>query len=168
MNSRLLASVALVASCLWQGGCSTMRIPAMTPNMTAATAIPPADPALDHFIARIPVEQAQTATVARAMTHISLGNARVHAGRELCGGTSLRQGQVTEIYGPLPVLGLATQGGKAAWYYRISQRPGLYGCNNHTSASLYQAMRDELPDWISIEPADPDLQQLGMLGEPAH
>jgi hypothetical protein len=167
MNSRLVACVVVVASCLWQGGCSTMRIPAMAPTLAAATAIPPADPALDHFIAWVPVEQAQTATVARAMTHISLGNARVHASRELCGGSSLRQGHVTEIYGPLQVLDPARQGSKPAWYYRISQRPGLSGCSNHTSASLYRAMRDELPDWISIEAADPGQQQLGLL-EPAH
>lgn len=167
MNSRLVAGVVLLTSCLLQGGCSTIRIPALTTETAEATSIPPADPSLDHFIAWIPVEQAQTATVARAMTHISLGKARVHAGRELCGVTSLRPGQVTEVYGPLPVLRPSSQGDKPAWYYRISQAPELSGCENHTSASLYRVMQEKLPDWISIEPADPDEPQLGLL-EPAH
>ncbi len=167
MNTRLIASVVLMASCLWQGGCSTMRAPAVTSDLATLNTIPPADPALDHFIAWVPVERAQTATVARAMTHISLGNARAHASQELCGGTSLRQGHVTEIYGPLPVIDPPVRGGKPAWYYRISQQPGLSGCGNLTSASLYRVMREELPDWISIEPATPGLRQLGML-EPAH
>jgi hypothetical protein len=167
MNSRLVASIVLVASCLWQGGCSTLRAPAISPDMAVTTAIPPADQALDHIIAWVPAEQAQTAAVARAMTHISLGNARVHASRKMCGGIGLRQGHVTERVGPLPALSPASQGGKLAWYYRISQQPGLSGCGNHNSASLYRAMQEELPGWISIEPATAGPQQLGLL-EPAH
>jgi hypothetical protein len=167
MNSRLVASVVLLASCLWQGGCTTMQAAAIAPERAASTSIPPADPALDHFIAWVPAEQAQTATVARAMTHISLGNARRHAARELCGGTGLRKGHVTEILGPLPALSPAAQGSKPAWYYRISQRPGLPGCNNHTRVSLYRAMQQALPVWIRIEPAEPGPRQLGLL-QPAH
>jgi hypothetical protein len=167
VNSRLLASVVLVASCLWQGGCSTVQAPAISPPIAVTTAIPPADRTLDNFIARIPVEQAQTAAVARAMTHISLGNARVLASRKMCGGIGLRQGKVTESVGPVPVHSPATQGGKPVWYYRISQQPGLSGCETHNSTTLYQAMQEELPGWIRIEPAGTGPQQLGML-ESAH
>jgi hypothetical protein len=163
MNSRLVASFVLVASCLWQGGCSTMQAPAITTDMAALTVIPPANPALDHFIAWIPVEQAQTASVAEAMMHISLGNARARMSQQHCGGTSLRQGHVIEKLGPLPALSPATRGGKPAWYYRISQQPGHFGCQHLNSASLYRAMQQELLDWISIEPAGNGAQQLGML-----
>ncbi len=165
MDSRLVASVVLIASCLWQTGCSSLPAAvAVQQEPAAGHEIPPTDPALDHFIAWIPAEQAQTATVARAMTHISLGQARTTASRELCEGAVLRQGQVTESFGPLPVHNPATQGGKPVWYYRISQLPGLSGCENHTRTSLYQAMRKQLPDWIRIEQARPGPQQLGLLG----
>jgi hypothetical protein len=154
MNSRLVAGVVLLATCLWQGGCTTTRVPAMAQESAANTPIPPADPALDHFIAWVPADQAQTAAVARAMAHISLSKARRHAGQELCDGNSLRRGNATEILGPLPALSPPSQGGKPAWYYRISQQPGLFGCRQRNSAGLYQAMQEELPDWISIEPAN--------------
>ena len=164
MNYRLLASIVLATTCLWQAGCSTVPAAAtVTTDAAALTAIPPADPALDHFIAWVPVERARTASVAEAMMHISLGNARARMSRQFCGGTSLRQGQVTEKLGPLPVLNPASRDGKAAWYYRISQPPGQFSCQHLNSASLYRAMQQELPDWISIEPAGNGAQQLGML-----
>jgi hypothetical protein len=162
MNSRLVACLVLLTTCLWQGGCSTARTPAITQESAANTPIPPADPALDHFIAWVPADQAQTAAVARAMAHISLNKARRHTSQQLCDGDGLRQGDATEILGPLPALSPPSQGGKPAWYYRISQQPGQLGCRQQNSASLYQAMQEDLPGWISIEPANAP-PRLGLL-----
>lgn len=163
MKSRLFACIALAAGCLCQAGCSSVPAATITPDMAAQYEIPPADPALDHFIAWVPADQAQTASVARAMTHISLGHARSDTNRELCGSAGLRQGKVVETLGPLPAISPPAQGGKPAWYYRISQPPGQPGCGQQDSAGLYQAMQEKLPDWIRIEQAtDPGERQFGL------
>ena len=137
----------------------TLQGCAMTSGTTShalqntATAIPAADPALDHYIAWVPLEQAQTASVARAMTHISLGNAREQAAEELCGDTGVIKQPVTDRVGPVPMAAPASAGGYPAWYYRISPPPGLQGCTLTNSQHFNQALQDRLPAWINIQTA---------------
>lgn len=143
---------AAVVLCALQGCAATgsLNLPA---DADSATVIPAADPAHDHYIAWVPKAQAQTAAIARALTHISLGNARERAGTELCAGSWLLNGQVTTRVGPLPATAPAAAGGYPAWYYRVSKRPGLHGCTAVGNARLYRSVQHYLPDWISIRTA---------------
>lgn len=134
-------------------GCTTSSGSGVRTNPSAATSIPAADPMLDHYIAWVPRDNAQTATVAEAMTHISLVNAREQTARQLCGGKWVVNGEVTDSVGPLPATAPATAGGYPAWYYRISQRPGLHGCRNTDSQQLYYTLQEHLPVWMDIQTA---------------
>jgi len=132
-------------------GCAVPGSSALSPE--TATIIPAADPTLDHYIAWVPMELAQTAAVARAVTHISLGNARERTGQQLCAGSRLMNGRVAALTGPLPATAPPHAGGYPAWYYRISQAPGLQGCTATGEARLYRFLQGQLPYWISIQPA---------------
>ena len=128
---------------------------ATTPDafMNTLTEIPAADPVLDHYIAWVPLKQAQTAGVARAMTHISLGNAREQVAEELCGDNRMIKQPVTDSVGPVQTLAPATAGGYPAWYYRISQPPGPHGCTETNSLQFREALASKLPAWIDIQTA---------------
>lgn len=134
-------------------GCAATGGASLTAEAVPATDIPAADPALDHYIAWVPRDMAQTATVAKALTHISLGNAREQAGNDLCAGSRLMNGQVISLVGPLPATAPTGAGGYPAWYYRISQTPGLQGCSTIGNARLYRSLQQKLPEWISIRTA---------------
>ena len=139
------------------------RIPT---DMPSAGALPPGSAGLDHYVAWIPLEQAQTAAVAEAMTHISLRNAREQVGHDLCNGALITDGNVIEKLGPVAARMPASMGEQPAWYYRISQQPGLGGCQPARDASLYQALQARLPRWISFTPAGPvDSQTPGLQNE---
>jgi hypothetical protein len=132
-------------------GCTTLS--SSSDSIIAHTDIPSENPMLDHYIAWVPRDQAQTATVAEAMAHISLVNAREQTASELCAGQWMMQGKVAENLGPLPARAPESAGGYHAWYYRISHLPGIQGCSNTDSRTLYHAMQKNLPDWINIKAA---------------
>ena len=111
----------------------------------------------------MPGDIAETATVARALTHISLGRARDKASQQLCEGNRLIPGEVASVTGPYPAANPDSADGSPVWYYRISQQPGLRGCDEVNEASLFQAMQNNLPSWISIEPASAPYSALGLL-----
>jgi len=134
-------------------GCAMTSGTTSHASRNTATNIPAADPVLDHYVAWVPLEQAQTASVARAMTHISLGNAREQAAVVLCGDTRMIKQPVTDRVGPVPMAAPASVGGYPAWYYRISQPPGLQGCSQTNSQRFNQAVQDRLPTWINIQAA---------------
>ena len=130
-------------------GCATIS----STNPVAASHIPAADPLLDHYIAWVPRDKAQTATVAEAMTHISLVNAREQTANQLCSGNRVLNGEVADNIGPLPTSAPESAGGYPAWYYRISHQPGLHGCQSTDTLKFYQTLRENLPDWIDIKTA---------------
>lgn len=147
-----LFTVSLACVVISLQGCATAT------GTTAAAGepaipIPAADPALDHYIAWIPRAQAQTPTIAKTLTHITLGNAKEQAARQLCAGAWLLDGRVTERVGPLPVTAPQARGGYPAWYYRISHQPGLRGCSAATEKQIYQSLASHLPGWLSVRPA---------------
>ena len=151
-NHALAGTIMAITCCLFQG-CATSPGSVNPADLATSSTLPAADASLDHYIAWIPRDQAQTATVAKAVTHISLGNAREQAGEDLCDGAWVLNGSVTTHVGPLPAIAPDDIGGYPAWYYRISRQPGLHGCSNSDAGQVYQAMRDRLPDWINIKPA---------------
>jgi len=163
MEIRTIACIALIVSGCWLQGCATTPPAIPHRDMIVASEIPPADPALDQYIAQVPGAIAQTATVARAMTHISLGRARDLAGQQLCEGGRLIPGEVVSVTGPFPAADPDDADGSPVWYYRISQQPGLRGCPEVDETRLMQAMQGNLPPWIRIEPARAAYPALGLL-----
>jgi hypothetical protein len=147
-------AVIIAATLVALQGCTV--IPGTTPlsDQQDISAIPTADPALDHYIAWIPREKAQTATVAKALTHVTLGNAREQTAEELCEGSRVINGKVSASAGPLRVLAPLWAGGYPAWYYRISQQPGLHGCTETDSRSYYRTLQANLPVWMHIKTAN--------------
>ena len=107
------------------------------------------DPLLDHFVARVPYRFADTATEARAMTHVAVGRAKARTGKELCGRTWLVTGPASGTTGPR----LTNTAGEPAWYYRISHQPGLAGCGTASREDLYEALEGMLPAWITLRRA---------------
>ena len=150
---KLPAATTIMTSCLL-----LLQACATTNNSTAADIpdnklVSGYEQTLDHYIAWVPRDNAQTATVAQALTHISLGMAREQAGKGLCGGIRVMNREVSHHVGPFPARAPDSAGGYDAWYYRISHRPGLLGCPTKSTAELYQALEASLPDWISLETA---------------
>jgi hypothetical protein len=115
--------------------------------------LPEIDRTQDHLIAWVPLARAQTPTVAEALVHVELANAKEHVGGELCDGAWLLDGEVTARYGPVPATAPQDLGGYAAWYYRISQRPGIMGCSGSPAVELYRELRTNLPHWILLQTA---------------
>ena len=135
-------------------GCATTPGTTTLNDQQSAAAIPAADPALDHYIAWIPREKAQTAAVAKALAHITLGNAREQTATALCDGEPVTDGNITGSVGPLRVLAPLVAGGYPAWYYRISQQPGLHGCAGNNKHAFYRTLRTKLPVWMNIMTAE--------------
>ena len=146
------ATTLMTAYLLLLQACATTNNPAST-DIPESNLVSGYEQTLDHYIAWVPRDKAQTATVAQALTHISLGRAREQAGRDLCGGTRVMNREVSRHVGPFPARAPDSVGGYDAWYYRISHRPGLHGCPKKSTAELYQALEAGLPDWISLETA---------------
>lgn len=148
MNRRTTASLLLMLGTLpLLGGCSTLTGPTAS---AVTSALPEASPLLDHYIAWIPREQAQTATVAEALAQVTLINAREQTAHRLCAGHWVMTGKVREQVGPLAV---NAPGGYPAWYYRVSHQPGLQGCGHREQAELYRGMQANLPAWLNIRTA---------------
>ena len=151
MKTRTVSLTIVTVTLLALQGCSTLS--SSKDHTIALTNIPAENPMLDHYIAWIPREQAQTASVAEAMAHISLVNAREQTARQLCAGEWLMQGKVAENIGPLSAMAPEDAGGYPAWYYRVSHLPGLQGCHGVDSQALYRTMQANLPDWMNIKAA---------------
>jgi len=132
-------------------GCATIPGTSDDTMPVAATAIPATDSMLDHYVAWVPRSMAQTATVAEAMTHISLVNAREQTAKQLCRGDWVMNDKVTETVGPFPAYAPVSSGGYPAWYYRISHRPGLRGCQSIDMQKFYHTLQNNLPEWINIK-----------------
>lgn len=135
-------------------GCAMAPHNPSTTELAATVAIPAAEPMLDHYIAWVPREEAQTATAARALAHTTLGSARKQAGDHLCGGVWIGNSTITNVVGPLPAWASTDKGGYAAWYYRVSHLPGLKGCTAASDVQVYQAMEANLPQWIHVQTAN--------------
>jgi hypothetical protein len=128
--------------------------PPQTAYVSASvTGGPKTNPEMDHFIAWIPRHMAQTATVAEALAQVEWGSAKEEAGAKLCDGVWLVNGEVTGRSGPYPATAPDRLGGYAAWYYRVSHKPGIKGCAGITTRQIYSEIRSSLPRWIIIRTA---------------
>ena len=154
MRTRFLPKLITVYLLLVLQGCAMAPRSPSTSELAANETIPAAEPMLDHFIAWVPREEAQTAIAARALTHTTLGSARKQAGDQLCGGTWVGNSTITNVVGPLQAWATTDNGGYAAWYYRVSHLPGLKGCTTASDVQVYQAMEASLPEWIRVQAAN--------------
>jgi hypothetical protein len=119
----------------------------------AVADIPDADPALDHYIAWVPRDAAQTPPVAMALAHISMGYAKEQTARSFCGDGLLLDNAVIQRTGPVATVAPEDIGRYPAWFYRISLQHGLHGCEQVSTPQLYRAIQDNLPEWITLETA---------------
>ena len=159
----------LVFSGLILVGCASQPHTLPATALASETTLPAAAPELDHYIAWIPLEQAQTAAVAEAMTHISLRDAREETSRDVCQGNPVSSGQVIERHGPVAARTPASMGGYPAWYYRISisRQTGTQDCRSGEQVNLYQALQGRLPDWLNIQRGRPaTVRTLGLHAGP--
>ena len=165
--NQIVKTGSLVIAGLILLGCASR--PGILPAtaLVSESALPAAAPDLDHYIAWIPLEQAQTAAVAEAMTHISLRNAREETSRDVCRGNPVSGGSVIERHGPVAARTPDSMGGYPAWYYRISQQPGTQDCWTEEQVNMYQALQGRLPDWLRIQPGRPAVvRTLGLRSGP--
>ncbi len=133
--------------------CAGQNTRTLTDSLQDVASLPATDPSLEHFIAWIPLEQAQTATVAEAMTHIALRNAHDNASRDLCRRRVASSAQVLDRHGPVATVQPGNRGDGPAWYYRISLVPGHSGCRDIQPATYNRTLQTLLPDWLLLEPA---------------
>lgn len=142
--------IILTTVCILLPGCSAIPTTGVVPQpasrLTQESPDPETDPLLDHFVARVPYRLADTATEARAMTHVAIGRAKARTGNRLCGRAWLMTGPASGSAGPR----LANATGEPAWYYRISHQSGLAGCGTTSREDLYEALEATLPVWITL------------------
>lgn len=146
----MLVTLVLLQGCTAQRTAGTGYYPGGTGHAFMA---PEIDQTQDHFIAWIPLDRAQTPTVAEALVHVELAKAKDRVGMKLCDGAWLIDGEVTARYGPVPATAPPDLGGYPAWYYRISHQPGLKGCIASPPSDLYRELRVNLPQWILLQTA---------------
>ena len=150
MKRPVVATLVSLCGLFALQGCNSL--PRNHPD-SVNSAIPDANPFIEHYIAWIPQDVAQTATVAEAMAHISLVNARQQTARQMCNGQWLMNSESVKRVGPLPARAPAAAGGYPAWYYRISHLSEIQGCKQSTREDLYLSMQENLPAWMSIKTA---------------
>lgn len=162
MQTRQITSTTLVVLVVLLPGCATHRLDTGqgdTGKSVGVGDITPANPHLDHIFAWIPRDKAQTASVAEALVYIELGRAKEEVGKTLCGGDWLMNSASVESAGPYPGTAPTSLGGYAAWYFRVSHKPGLSGCPDMPAETLYRELGNRLPPWITVRAASVQLSE---------
>ncbi len=139
-----LALAALLGGCASQG-----------PGTEADASLPAVELGRNQVLAWVPRGQAETPAVARAMAHVALGEAKRRTEAELCGGTWIFTGDVTEVRTPAPEAAPALLGGFRAWHYRIDWNPELPECPHTDAATYYRTLSRHLPDWMMLQTPAP-------------
>lgn len=105
-----------------------------------------------RILAWVPVEQAQTATVARALLHIRLAEAKREAEARLCNGHWVLAGETNDMQPPRRSTAPEPLGRFPAWHFVIRWQPRTGGCGLDVSSSDYQrALARHLPDWMILQ-----------------
>ena len=101
----------------------------------------------NQVVAWVPQSRATTATVAQAVAHIALADAKRAAEAELCNGTWMLSGDLHQDQAPELSLAPETLGGDRGWHVRISWDPQLAECGLDAD-SYAQALSRHLPAWM--------------------
>ena len=101
----------------------------------------------NQVVAWVPQNRAKTASVAQAIAHIALADAKRAAEAELCNGTWMLSGRLHQEQAPELSLAPETLGGNHGWHIRISWNPQLDECG--LSAHTYAlTLSRHLPAWM--------------------
>lgn len=108
----------------------------------------------NQVVAWVPQSRATTATVAQAIAHIALADAKRATEAELCNGTWMLSGRLHQDQAPELSLAPETLGGNRGWHVRISWNPQLDECG--LSAHSYAlTLSRHLPAWMMTLSAQP-------------
>lgn len=147
---RPLARTACCLAALLCSGCAGFG---GTGNDTA-TELPSLNPGRNQIIAWVPRQQAQTASVAQAVAHIALTQAKQATETELCKGTWLFSGKHAQAEIPQLSTAPAQLGGFAGWEVRINWEPQVSECG--ISAQTYAlSVSKHLPSWMMTQSGQP-------------
>jgi len=149
-NRFLIVLISLLPACATQRPQADLGAPG---NHSGRVNTIRADPRLDHLFAWIPIDRAETASVAEALVHIELGRAKDAVAKTLCGGGWPISGAPVDSSGPYPSTAPVALGGYPAWYYHVSHQPGFTGCDAVPTAQLYRELDSRLPPWITVSAA---------------
>lgn len=120
----------------------------------ATSELPSLSPGRNQIIAWVPRQQAQTASVAQAVAHIALTQAKQAAEAELCKGTWLFSGKHTRGESPQLSTAPAQLGGFDGWQVRINWEPQVTDCG--ISAQTYaRSVSKHLPTWMMTQSGQP-------------
>ncbi|VAW75141.1 hypothetical protein MNBD_GAMMA15-1932 [hydrothermal vent metagenome] len=110
----------------------------------------------DEFTANIPLQQAETPSVALAQIYIALYHAKQITEAKLCDGKWTSSGTLLYRQGP----GINadsrpdnTGGGNQSWHYQSLRQPVALVCPNVVRGEYFLEMSRHLPAWISVRPA---------------
>ncbi len=132
------------------GGCASLK----SNSVASVDGLPHLSPGHNQIMAWVPQDQAQTGSVARAVAHIALVEAKKATEAELCGGNwvfsgKLEQDDTTVLAAAPPSLGDYT-----GWQVRISWKPSLAECGV-TPLDYSRALSRHLPNWMMAQTGQP-------------
>lgn len=147
---RLVASPACCLTTLLFSGCAGFG----GNGSDATSELPSLNPGRNQIIAWVPRQQAQTASVAQAVAHIALTQAKQATEAELCKGTWLFSGKHTRGEGPQLSTAPVQLGGIDGWQVRINWEPQVADCG--ISAQTYaRLVSKHLPSWMMTQSGQP-------------
>ncbi len=107
----------------------------------------------DQIVARIPLSQAPTRSVALANLSIALHNAKQQAEIKLCDGQWAPRGALVFRQGPVIEQGSRHSNELPSWYYVALRHPRELACGTGSRAAFFLEMSRYLPAWVRIRPA---------------
>lgn len=143
--NKLLQQAGLLLSAAMLTGCSGMWNEANLGDRTGK------DVADNQIVAWVPVNQAETPTVVRAMMLVALGKAKKSTEKQLCAGQWVFTGDVDENAAPQRALAPNALGAYSAWEYRIRWNPSLPDCANVADSEYYRTLSANLPSWVIVQ-----------------
>lgn len=148
-SSRIAAATLAGLALGLCGGCTSLG-----GDSAARADLPHLSPGRNQIIAWVPQAQAQTASVAQALAHITLAQAKKATESELCGGTWIFSGRLHQDRSPQLSTAPAHLGGISGWQVRISWDPQLDECG--VSAQSYALnLSRHLPAWMMAQSGQP-------------
>lgn len=147
--SRLTAATLAGLALSLCGGCSSLG-----GDSAQRDDLPHLSPGRNQIIAWVPQAQAQTASVAQALAHITLAKAKKAAESELCGGAWMFSGRLQQDGAPQLSTAPAHLGGVSGWHVRISWDPQLDECGVSGQSYALNLSR-HLPAWMMAQSGQP-------------
>ena len=144
----------LATQFLYSGACASTPADTGQPGKGLHISYNPHDSlAYDQIVARIPLRQASTGSVALATLTIALHNAKQQAEIKLCDGQWAAQGSLVFQQGPVIKQSPAHTNKIPSWHYVALRHPRQLACGSNSRAAFFLEMSRHLPAWIKIRSA---------------